>query len=86
MYGQYATRNEIEILLPKDKFYDIYAIGTEECMRGILTSFFYNDKSAWEKLAKYYLYLLSKKRPSGGRIYFTKIRKYARNTFNDIRT
>jgi hypothetical protein len=55
MYGQYARKSEIQKLLPIDKFYHLYAIGTEECMRGILTSFFYNDKSGWENLAQYKL-------------------------------
>ena len=52
MYGISASKNEFSKLLPKDKFYHLYAIGTEECMRSILVSFFYNDKSVWEKLAQ----------------------------------
>jgi hypothetical protein len=52
MYGISASKKEISKLLPKDNFYHIYAIGTEECMRSILFSFFYTDKSMWEKLAQ----------------------------------
>ena len=52
MFGQTSSSKEIDLLLPKDNFYHIYAIGTEECMRSILFSMFYNDKSAWEELAQ----------------------------------
>jgi hypothetical protein len=52
--GTSATENELKYLIPKDKnkVYDIYAIGTEECMRSILTSFIYANKSNWEKIVE----------------------------------
>lgn len=52
MGGKSATKNEMELLLPKDKFYHMYAIGSEESMRSILKSFFIADKSEWEKMAQ----------------------------------
>ena len=56
MYGKAASQGEIKNLLPKfnkeGEKYHIYALGTEECMRSILFSFFYNDKSAWERVAQ----------------------------------
>jgi hypothetical protein len=39
------TEDEIIKLLPYDKKYHIYAIGSEECMRSIFKSFFFSDKS-----------------------------------------
>ena len=52
MFGQTSSVKEIELLLPKDNFYHIYAIGTEECMRSILFSMFYIDKSFWEEMTQ----------------------------------
>jgi hypothetical protein len=48
--GKLATEQEIRALLPKDKKYHIYAIGSEECMRSIFKSFFISDKTEWEKM------------------------------------
>jgi hypothetical protein len=48
--GKLATQQEIRRLLPKDKKYHIYAIGSEECMRSIFKSFFISDKTEWEKM------------------------------------
>jgi hypothetical protein len=53
LYGKSATPCDIQLLLPKDKKYHIYAIGSEECMRSIFKSFFYSDKSDWEKMITY---------------------------------
>jgi hypothetical protein len=50
LHGKAAKSQDIELLLPKDNFYHMYVIGTEECMRSILTSIFYSDKSEWEIL------------------------------------
>lgn len=44
-----AKENELSLILPKKDFYHIYAIGTEECMRSILASFFYADKTSFEE-------------------------------------
>jgi hypothetical protein len=48
--GQTAEKEEIRKFIKKDKFYHMYIIGTEECMRSILTSFFYSNKEGWLKL------------------------------------
>jgi hypothetical protein len=49
LYGKSATPNDIKALLPEQK-YDMYVIGSEECMRSIFKSFFFSDKSHWEKM------------------------------------
>jgi hypothetical protein len=49
LYGKSATDEDIQALLPEKK-YDMYVIGSEECMRSILKSFFFSDKSHWEKM------------------------------------
>jgi hypothetical protein len=49
LFGKSASYEEISSLLPEKK-YDIYAIGSEECMRSIFKSFFYSDKTHWEKM------------------------------------
>jgi hypothetical protein len=49
LYGKTATKDDIKALLPEKK-YDIYAIGSEECMRSIFKSFFYSDKTHWEQM------------------------------------
>ncbi len=55
LYGKKSDIHSIEKLIPKDKNYDIYAIGTEECMRSIFKSFFYSNKSEWEDMLMYFL-------------------------------
>jgi hypothetical protein len=47
--GKSASPKEINALLPEKK-YDIYAIGSEECMRSIFKSFFFSDKKHWENM------------------------------------
>jgi hypothetical protein len=47
--GKAASREHIAAILPEKK-YDIYAIGSEECMRSIFKSFFYSNKSNWEQM------------------------------------
>ena len=37
-----------------DKNFDIYAIGSEECLRSIFKSLFYSDKTSWETNLKNY--------------------------------
>lgn len=50
MHGQTPTADDIDLLFKKhkEKEYDIYIIGTEECLRSILLSLFYWDKTTWE--------------------------------------
>ena len=48
MHGLSPSQNEIKSLLEPHKNCDIYAIGSEECLRSIFKSFFYSDKSEWE--------------------------------------
>ena len=55
MHGLIPTEEEVEKLLNPHLNYDIYAIGSEECLRSIFKSLFYSDKSEWElKLQKYF--------------------------------
>lgn len=54
LYGKKGTEKELINLIPKNRFYHIYAIGTEECMRSILVSLFYSNKSLWEKVVQYF--------------------------------
>jgi hypothetical protein len=49
LFGKTASSADIKALLPEKK-YDMYVIGSEECMRSIFKSFFYSDKSHWEKM------------------------------------
>lgn len=50
LFGKCADAKDLAILIPKNKFHHIYAIGTEECMRSIITSLFYDNKCDWEKV------------------------------------
>jgi NAD(P)H-flavin reductase len=52
LYGKTASLTELIKLIPKNEFHHIYAIGTEECMRSILMSMIYANKSPWEKLVQ----------------------------------
>ena len=54
MHGQCPTNEELNQLLNihKEKNFDIYAIGSQECLRSIFKSLFYSDKSKWENLLK----------------------------------
>ena len=52
--GEVCTDEELRLLLSKtnkriskDKYYHIYAIGTQECMRSIFSSFFNSSKDEW---------------------------------------
>ena len=51
--SQAAKPEELSLILPKKEFYHIYALGTEECMRSILASFFYANKTSFEELLQY---------------------------------
>ena len=55
MHGLVPNEEQIQKLLDPHKNCDIYAIGSEECLRSIFKSLFYSDKSEWEsKLKKYF--------------------------------
>ena len=54
MHGLNPNQNEIQSLLDPHKNCDIYAIGSEECLRSIFKSLFYSDKSAWESSLRNY--------------------------------
>ena len=55
MHGLVPTDEQVQKLLNRHQNYDIYAIGSEECLRSIFKSFFYSDKSEWErKLQNYF--------------------------------
>ena len=57
LHGQTPTDEDINLLLSKqkEKQYDVYVIGTEECLRSILFSLVYWDKTFWEdKLRDYF--------------------------------
>ena len=55
MHGLIPNDEQVQNLLNLHKNYDIYAIGSEECLRSIFKSFFFSDKSEWEtKLKRYF--------------------------------
>ena len=56
MHGQTPTERELNDLLQKhkEKNFDIYVIGSQECLRSIFKSLFYSDKSIWENQLKLY--------------------------------
>jgi hypothetical protein len=54
MHGLFPTQERVQQLLSPHKNYDIYAIGSEECLRSIFKSLFYSDKSEWESSLQNY--------------------------------
>ena len=55
MHGLVPTEEQVQKLLNRHLNYDIFAIGSEECLRSIFKSLFYSDKSEWErKLQSYF--------------------------------
>lgn len=48
MHGLLPSNEQVKLLLDPHKNFDIYAIGSEECLRSILKSLFYSDKTEWE--------------------------------------
>ena len=54
MHGLVPNEEQIQKLLDPHKNCDIYAIGSEECLRSIFKSLFYSDKSEWESKLKNY--------------------------------
>jgi len=55
LQGKALKENEMNILLPKTDHFDFYVIGTEECTRSILASFFYANKSDYESMLQKHL-------------------------------
>ena len=54
MHGLVPTEEQVQKLLNRHSNYDIYAIGSEECLRSIFKSLFYADKSEWERKLRSY--------------------------------
>ena len=54
MHGLNPNQREIELLSAPHQNFDIYSIGSEECLRSIFKSLFYSDKSIWENNLKSY--------------------------------
>ena len=55
MHGLIPSLEEVQQLLNPHKNFDIYAIGSEECLRSIFKSLFFSDKTEWEeKLQNYF--------------------------------
>lgn len=54
IHGKMPLKNHLEIILPKDKNYDMYIISTQECMRSISASFLNDSKDEWINLLKEY--------------------------------
>lgn len=54
MHGLTPSPKEIDNLLSPHKGFDIYAIGSEECLRSIFQSLFISDKSYWERQLSHY--------------------------------
>lgn len=48
--GKKPDEELLKQILPLDKNIDIFVIGTQECMRSILASFFYSNKDGWISL------------------------------------
>ena len=54
IHGKKPLKHHLDLILPKDKYYDMYIISTQECMRSIESSFFNDSKEEWIKLLKEY--------------------------------
>ena len=55
MHGLLPSLEQVQELLNPHKNFDIYAIGSEECLRSIFKSLFFSDKTEWEeKLQNYF--------------------------------
>ena len=50
LHGETPQPSTVNLLLKQDKKYDMYVIGTQECLRSILVSFFISSKKEWEDL------------------------------------
>ena len=54
IHGKKPLKHHLDLILPKDKYYDMYIISTQECMRTIEASFFNDSKEEWINLLKEY--------------------------------
>ena len=54
LHGLSPTEKEVSDLFDNYKNYDLYVIGTQECLRTILKSLFITDKKIWENLLENY--------------------------------
>ncbi len=54
LHGLIPTEKEVSDLFDNYKNYDLYVIGTQECLRSILKSLFISDKQIWEDLLQNY--------------------------------
>ena len=54
LHGLSPTEKEVSDLFDNYKNYDLYVIGTQECLRSILKSIFIADKKLWEDLLQNY--------------------------------
>ena len=54
MHGLMPNQEHLNQLLQPHKNFDIYAIGSEECLRSIFKSLFVSDKSEWESRLQNY--------------------------------
>ena len=58
LHGCLPHLDEINRLFSyKKKFYHLYVVGTQECMRSILASFFNSNKDEWIRLIQYILFI-----------------------------
>jgi len=54
IHGKLPQESDLQIILPKDKHYDIYIINTQECLRSISASFLNDSKDEWINLLSTY--------------------------------
>ena len=54
IHGKQPLNEHLSTLLPKNKFYHMYIIATQECMRTISASFLSSSKELWENQLKEY--------------------------------
>ena len=54
MHGLMPSKEQVNLLLEPHKNFDIYALGSEECLRSIFKSLFVSDKSEWESRLQNY--------------------------------
>ena len=54
MHGLMPNQEQVNQLLTPHKNFDIYALGSEECLRSIFKSLFISDKSEWESRLQNY--------------------------------
>ena len=58
IHGKLPEKSDLEVILPKDKHYDIYIVNTQECLRSISASFLNDSKEEWNNLLTSYYVIL----------------------------